>query len=76
MMKLEKSTKGWMWFLGGVVAVAASAYAAKRIQTYLAWREEEDYQANERKIQQYEDYVHANGGKRRRGRKPRTKTAH
>jgi len=75
-MKIDKSTKTWMWILGGVVGAATAAYAAKRIQTYLAWREEEEFQANDRKIQRYEDYVHANGGKRRRGRKPRTTTTH
>ena len=66
MMKLDKSSKTWMLVLGGIVAVAASAYAAKRIQTYLAWREEEEYQENQEKIEEYEDYVHSNGRKRKK----------
>jgi hypothetical protein len=65
-MKLDKSSKTWMLVLGGIVAVAASAYAAKRIQTYLALREEEEYQENQEKIEEYEDYVHSNGRKRKK----------
>ena len=66
MMKVNKNTKTWMLVVGGVLAVAASAYAAQRLRVYLAWREEEDYQENERKIEQYEDYVHSNGGRKRK----------
>ena len=67
-MKIVKSSKSLFWVVGGLVAVAASAYAAKRIQVWMAWREEEEIQETERQIEEYEEYVHANGGKRRKSR--------
>lgn len=54
------------WILGGVAAAAASAYAIRRVMVWLAWREEQEFNETERQIEQYEDYVHANGHKRRR----------
>ncbi|MEA2553245.1 MAG: hypothetical protein QOJ65_1421 [Fimbriimonadaceae bacterium] len=66
-MKLEKKdSKTLLWVVGGIVAVAASAYAAKRIHGWMAWQEEREFQDTDRKIEQYDDYVHANGHKRRR----------
>jgi hypothetical protein len=57
-----------VWVVGGVAALAASAYAAKRLQTYLAWREEKDLEETKREIDRYEAYVHANGGKKKKPR--------
>ena len=68
MMKILKGSKSLFWVVGGLVAVAASAYAAKRLQVWIAWREEDDLQETEREIEEYEQYVHANGGKRRKAR--------
>lgn len=62
----KKDSKAWMWMIGGVVAAAAAAYAVKRIQVYMAWQEEREFQGIEDKIEQYDDYVHSNGHKRKR----------
>ena len=59
------------WVIGGAAAVVASAYAVKRIQVYLAWQDEKEEEENERKIERYENYMHANGGKQRKPRSAR-----
>ena len=63
-----KKSSTVFWIVGGVAAVAASAYAAKRLQTYLAWREEKELEEAKEQIDRYESYVHANGGPKRRSR--------
>ena len=65
-----KNKSTLFWVLGGAAAAAASIYAAKRIQVYLAWREEQELEETNRQIEQYEDYVHSNGGS------PRKRSAH
>jgi hypothetical protein len=53
------------WVVGGVAAAAASAYAVRRLQTWLAWRDEKELEETNDQIERYEAYVHANGGKKR-----------
>lgn len=62
----KKDSNTWLWVVGGVVAAAAAAYAVKRVNVWLAWQEERDFQDTDRKIEEYEDYVHSNGHKRKR----------
>ena len=66
-----KSKSTIFWVVGGVAAVAASAIAARRLQNWLAWREEKELEDAKEEIDRYEAYVHANGGKKKTARKPK-----
>lgn len=63
-----KKPSSILWIVGGVAAAAASAYAVKRLQVWLAWRDEKDLEEANQQIERYEAYVHANGGKKRKPR--------
>jgi len=64
--------KSILWVVGGIAAVAASAYAVQRLRVWMAWRDEEEFEETEREIERYDAYVHSNGGKKRAPRKTKS----
>jgi hypothetical protein len=69
-----KGSKTAFWVLGGIVATAASAYAVHRLRIWMAWQDEKEYEETKREIDRYEEYVHSNGDRKPKAKRPKKTT--